>query len=391
MKIDELITPAALVDGSVLRRNIERMAELCARIGVQLRPHVKSHNYPEIAKMQMAAGAKGITVATLREAELMIQSGIKDIFIAREIVDFAGLRRLAELTKSARMNVAVDSAEGVRRLSQIMTEAQTRVGVLIEIDTGGRRCGISSDDEICALARLAKNSAGIEWRGIFTHEGHVYSASSREEMMKISAEVVGRMSELCGILTEKQMAPQVVSIGSSPSLKLLSGRQAVTEARPGNYVFNDAMQLANGSARLEDCALKVMATVISKSGQDRVVLNVGSKLLGSDRGNKISDSGGYGLVCDPLPGGVRDLSLRSDCAKGEAGGGFAADASRITKIYEEHAVLAEGIEKLAVGQNVIFIPSHACMAANLAREVYLTDAAGNVIDCWSNRKMQNVE
>jgi len=199
------------------------------------------------------------------------------------------------------------------------------------------------------------------------------------------------MSELYDILTKKQLAPDVVSIGSSPSLKLLADRRKITEARPGNYVFNDAMQLANGSAGLEDCALKVMATVISKPASDRVILNVGSKLLGSDRGCKISDSGGYGLVHDPLLGGVRDLSLRSDCAKGEAGGGSAADVSRITRIYEEHAVIEEGSNSLVVGQNVIFIPSHACMAANLAREIYVVDAGGKVIEEWRNTKMQDAE
>ena len=456
MKIDELITPAVLVDGAVLKRNVERMQKMCAEKGIHLRPHVKSHNYPEIAKMQMAAGARGITVATLREAELMIQSGESvakvgqeptpafrrrsrsyggqvghpsaggelmrlekkclcsppwrgtrpvppkrlreggsggwvrnDIFIAREIVDFAGLRRLAELTNSAQMSVAIDSAEGLRRLSQIMTEVQTRVGVLIEIDTGGRRCGLASETEVCALAQLAKRSPGIDWRGIFTHEGHVYSASSREEMIKISAEVVERMSELYDILTKKQLAPDVVSIGSSPSLKLLADRRKITEARPGNYVFNDAMQLANGSAGLEDCALKVMATVISKPASDRVILNVGSKLLGSDRGSRISDSGGFGLVIDPCNSCGR-AGPRVERGKQPAcqTRGMVPPPLKIAKIYEEHAVIEEASNPFAVGQNVIFVPSHACMAANLAREIYVTDAGGKVIDCWSNQKMK---
>lgn len=354
------------MESAVLERNIGRMAKLCADRGVQIRPHVKSHNFPEIAKMQMAAGAKGITVATLLEAELMIRSGIKDVFIAREIVDFAGLRRLAELTRDAQLSVAIDSAEGLQRISQVMTEAQAQVRVLIEIDTGGHRCGLLSDDEISAMAQFTKNSRGIEWRGIFTHEGHVYSASSRDEMRRISSEVVRRMSGLCALLTEKQLPPKVVSIGSSPSLKLLFDRQAVTEARPGNYVFNDAMQVANGSAGIEDCALKVIATVISKPDLDCAVLNVGSKLLGSDRGGKISDSGGFGLVIDPC-------------------------RCMITRIYEEHTVIEDGCNQFAVGQNLIFIPSHACMAANLAREIYLVDAEDNVIERWRNIKMQNEE
>jgi len=365
MEIDELITPAVLLDGAVLKRNIERMAKLCADRGVQIRPHIKSHNFPEIAKMQVAAGAKGITVATLREAELMIQSGIKNIFIAREIVDFAGLRRLAELSRAAQLSVAVDSEEGIKRLARVMTEAQTRVGALIEIDTGGHRCGLASDEETCALAQSAKSSPGIEWRGIFTHEGQVYSASSREEMRQIAADTVRKMSALAALLTQRQLSPPVVSIGSSPSLKLLSDRQSVTEARPGNYVFNDAMHVANGSAGLEDCALKVMATVISKPEAGRAVLNVGTKLLGSDRGGKISDTGGFGLV----------ISLSRHI---------------VTRIYEEHAVI-DGPHALAVGQTVILVPTHACMAANLARELYLTDAGGNVIERLRNKKMQNVD
>lgn len=363
MKIDELNTPAVIVDKARLERNIGRMAKLCADHGVQIRPHVKSHNFPEIAQMQMAAGAGGITVATLRETELMIHSGIRDIFIAREIVDWGSLRQLADLTGTAQLSVAVDSAEGIRRLSRVMAEKRTRVGVLIEVDTGGRRCGIASEDELCALVQSAKAVPGVEWRGIFTHEGHVYAAVSREEMGRISAGVIRQMSALSALLTKKQLPPAVVSIGSSPSLKFLSDRQSVSEARPGNYVFNDAMQLANGSAGIEDCALKVLATVISKPDAGRAILNAGSKLLGSDRGGKMSDTGGFGLVIHP-------------------------SRHVVTRIYEEHSVI-DGQNALAIGQNVIIVPTHACMAANLAREVYVTDTRSNIIGCWRNLKMRN--
>lgn len=358
--VNELPTPAVIIEKEVLERNIRRMADLCRKHGVRLRPHIKTHNVPEIARLQLGAGATGATVATLSEARAMARHGITDIFIAREITDGVDMEELAELSRQVNLTQAVDSQAGVCRLTRAMANRGGKLRVRIEIDVGGQRCGMSTPDDVTNLAMEIRDNATLEFGGIFTHEGHVYAAADRAALSGVADQAIARIRQFADALAARNLPPAVVSVGSSPAAKKATAFAGITEIRPGNYVFNDAMQVANGSAVIDDCALKVMATVISKPTADRFILNVGTKLLGSDRGRNVSDTGGYGWVISP-------------------------ERYVISRIYEEHAVV-DSPGTPAVGQRVILLPSHACMAANLARTVFLVDAQGGILERWPNRR-----
>jgi len=357
--MNDIVTPFLFIDEEILDRNIRSAADFCRGRGLRLRPHVKTHNVAVIAKKQIKAGSSGVTVATLREAKAMAFSGIRDIFIARQIADEAELSGLAGLMSGADVSLAMDSADAAAMASIKMREKGLTLKVVIEIDSGAHRCGLESTEGILDLAEKIRGFDGLEFYGIFTHEGHVYSAKSRESMSEIVRDVIVKMTHIADALKQRGFPPSVVSIGSTPTLRYAEDFLGVNEVRPGNYVFNDAMQVANGTAGIEDCGLKAVATVISKPAEDRAVLNIGSKSLGSDRGANVSDPGGFGLVVDP-------------------------ERHATTRIYEEHSVIQEK-NSLKIGQRVVMIPGHSCVAANLAPEIFVV-SKGKITGSWKNTR-----
>lgn len=360
MKIDNIPTPAVIIDNQILQHNIKTMSDICNKHKITLRPHIKTHNIPELAGQQTKNHAFGVTVATLKECKIMIENGIKDIFIAREMTDPIVFQELAGQMKKANISIGVDSPEGAKIASKIMIKKKLELDVLIEVDTGGNRCGLVSTKDITALAQQIDKLPGINFKGIFTHEGHVYSSKTKLEIKIKTQKAIDKMSGIAAALEKQGFQNLIISIGSTPSVKYADDFKKVNEIRPGNYIFNDAMQVANGSALSSDCALKVIASVISKSGNNRAVLNAGSKLMGSDRGKNISDAGGYSLVIEP-------------------------EKHVISRVYEEHSVI-ESRNSLKIGQKVTLIPGHACMTANLANEIYLIDHRSNIIKKWKSKK-----
>lgn len=356
----DLPTPCVLVSRSALERNLRAMAELCRRHGVRLRPHIKTHNLPEIAQRQLAAGAGGVTVATPLEAAIAAHHGVRDIFVAREVVDRVDLRGLFDVARTARLSLAVDSVPGAEAVAAAAAAQGLQIAVRIEVDVGGNRCGVRSAEELASLARRIQGLPALRFDGVFTHEGHVYGAADRAELARLATEAVHTLAALADALRQGGIAVPVVSVGSSPSAKSAADFRGITEIRPGNYAFNDAMQVANGTATIADCALTVVATVISRPVPDRAILNVGSKSLGSDRGRNVSDTGGYGLVIEP-------------------------ERQVLSRVYEEHGVI-DAPNGLHIGQRVRLVPSHACMAANLARTVAFVDDQGEVLETWQNRR-----
>lgn len=358
--LNELPTPCVVVSLSALERNILDMAERCRRHGVRLRPHIKTHNLPGIAGRQIRAGAAGVTVATPREALLARGYGITDIFIAREVTDSVDLRELMALSQSAQLIVAVDSAEGARAVSAAAVQGGCELVARIEVDVGGNRCGVRTPERLLALARQVLALPGLKLAGIFTHEGHVYGAADRAELARLSTAAAQTLAAHAAALRQHGITVEAVSVGSSPSAKTAADFAGVSEVRPGNYVFNDGMQVANGTATLADCALTVVASVISRPECDRAILNVGSKLLGSDRGRNVSDTGGYGWVVEP-------------------------ERQVISRLYEEHGVI-DAANTLRIGQRVRVLPSHACIVANLARTVVLVNDRDEILETWTNQR-----
>lgn len=337
-----LETPALVVDLVRLERNIDRMARLAESAGVSLRPHIKSHKTPWIARLQVAAGASGLTVAKLGEAEAMFAEGFGDIFIAYEIVGEDKIRRLLSLSSKARVGCAVDNLEAARELDFAAGRQGRSLEVLIEVDTGLGRCGVPPGPETVRLYREVAALPNLKLRGIFTHAGHAYAARTPAEVEEVARHEGRSMAELAELLRREGLRPEVVSVGSTPTVPHSALVPGVTEIRPGNYVFNDAIQIGLGVAAEDDCALRVLATVISRSAPDRAVIDAGSKSLGLDRGaHGVSLVPGFGRVV-----GHPDLIVE--------------------RLSEEHGILRlPGGYPLPLGTRVEIIPNHACPVANL--------------------------
>lgn len=342
-------TPLVTVDLDKLQANIDEMSRFAADNGVSLRPHVKTHKSTRIARMQLEAGARGITVATVHEAEVMAAAGCDDILIAYTVVGADKYPRLIDIAARARLAVAIDSMAGARGLSGAFSSAEGRIDVMIEVDTGQHRCGVQSAEAALDLARGVAALPGLSLRGLMTHEGHSYSQPSPTEIGRVGREAVLKMHEMAEFLRSHGVEVPVVSMGSTPTARIVGSQRDVDEIRPGNYVFYDYMQIVMGVVPYDRCSLTVRARVISRPSDDRVVLDCGSKTLSSDRGKHGEVAAGYGLLMHegrPVPGAIID------------------------RLSEEHAVaIVPAGTPLEVGEIAEVIPNHACPVVNLATEM----------------------
>jgi D-serine deaminase-like pyridoxal phosphate-dependent protein len=325
------------VDLDVLERNIGRMAARAREAGVRLRPHAKTHKCPEIARLQRAAGAWGLSVAKVGEAEVFADAGFDDLFVAFPVAGEDKGRRLLALADRVRLGVGADNVEGARTLAGPFREAGVTLDVLLKVDVGYGRVGVLPEHAV-ELARRIADLPGLRLRGVFTHAGHGYLAETRAGVEDIAAQEGGRLAATAAEFRAAGLPIEEVSVGSTPTAARAMRVSGVTECRPGNYVFHDASQVALGTCGIEDCALTILATVVSVPASDRAVVDAGSKTLSSD-------------PLRPRPGGYGQVLGR---------------ASRIEKLSEEHGVIAvaEG-ESFRVGERVRILPNHACVVANL--------------------------
>jgi D-serine deaminase-like pyridoxal phosphate-dependent protein len=335
--IDDLCTPAVVVDLDVLERNVARMAALAREAGVRLRPHAKTHKCPDIARLQRAAGAWGLSVAKVGEAEVFAEAGFDDLFVAFPVVGEDKGRRLLSLADRVRLAVGTDSVEGAGTLARPFRDARRSLDVLLKVDVGYGRVGVPPE-RAGEVARRVAALPGLRLRGVFTHAGHGYLAETRADVEQIARLEGQRLAAVAAELRASEIAVEEVSVGSTPTAAGAMRVSGVTECRPGNYVFHDASQVALGTCAVEDCALTIVATVVSVPAPDRAVVDAGSKTLSSD-------------PLRPRPGGHGRLLGRE---------------SRIEKLSEEHGVVAVAPgEAFHVGERVRVLPNHACVVANL--------------------------
>ncbi|WP_219107263.1 alanine racemase [Austwickia sp. TVS 96-490-7B] len=347
-----LRTPALVVDVAVMDRNIKGMADTVAVTGATLRPHAKTHKCLEIARRQYQAGASGITVATVSEAEVFIEGGFDDVFIAYPWwMDEDRAGRVAALTDQARIRLGCDSVVSGRRTAQVLDElgVSGRVEVLVEVDSGHHRSGVVAQHAGEVAAAVAQ--AGLPVVGVFTFPGHSYDPAGRAGVAAQEREALARAAEE---VVAAGVSVSVISGGSSPSMSYAEGG-AITEFRPGAYVFNDAQQWELGACGEQDCALTAVTTVVSHAG-GRLILDVGSKVLGADR--------------PPYASGFGRLWGHPD--------------ARIVQLSEHHAVVEWGDSGRlpGLGERVRVVPNHCCNAVNLADALYIMDG-GRVVDTWS--------
>jgi D-serine deaminase-like pyridoxal phosphate-dependent protein len=343
----ELDTPFLAVDLEAMERNLTSMADAARAHRFALRPHAKTHKCLEIARRQVEHGAAGLTVATVGEAEIFAAGGFTNLFIAYPIwaVGARG-RRLRALAEQASLRIGIDSEEGAQALAKAVVGAN--VEALVEIDSGHHRSGVRPEQ--AAEVAMAAARAGLPVSGVFTFPGHGYGPGRRGQAATDEADA---LTEATATLRKAGLEVEVSSGGSTPTATLADAA-ALTEIRPGVYVFNDAQQAELGSCGWPDIALTAISTVVSSSGR-RVVLDAGSKVLGADQ--PAWATGGGRLPDHP-------------------------DA-RVVALSEHHAtvVLPEDGVSLRRGDLVRVAPNHVCAAVNLADELVVL-AQGAQIDRW---------
>ena len=340
--LDDLETPAAVVDVARMRDNLRRAGEYCHAHGLGWRPHTKTHKIAALAAEQVRAGAVGVTVATLREAEVMANAA-SDLLLAYPPVGAPKLRRLTALPEAARVTVGLDSAEALRGLAAAAREAGRRVGVLVEVDAGMRRVGVQTPDDAVALAREAAETDGVEYRGMMYYPGHVRHPPA--ELDAALARLSDGVAWFAEALDAAGLPPHVVSGGSTPTFWHSHQVGRTTEVRPGTNIFNDRTTFALGACTWAEVAYSVLATVVSTSVPGQAVV----------------DAGGKAIAREELPGGG-------------AGLGALLDRPEVTvrAVSEEHGLLdlTHTDWRPRVGDRVRVVPNHVCVSVNLFDELW---------------------
>jgi len=342
-------TPSVCVDRALMELNIQRMASGLKEKGVAFRPHVKSHKSLAIARRQLAAGAIGLTTATIGEAEVFVNGGVKDILIAYPLwVTDAKAARIRALLDRATIAVGVSSVEGARNLGSKIGDA--RLNVLVEVESGESRTGVTDPGAALAVAEAAA-TGGLVIKGVFTHGGHSYAGADAAE---VAAADEGRaLLAAAAALRAAGYDVETMSAGSTPTA-LLGSAGTVTEERPGTFVFGDRQQVALGAHRAADVALFVAATVVQVSGR-QFVLDAGAKVFTKDLPKTLD---GFGA----LP---------------------AYPDSRIDRLYDHHAVVTAASGRVpSIGERVAVIPNHVCPVSNLTDEFVVLDEHGEEVDRW---------
>jgi D-serine deaminase-like pyridoxal phosphate-dependent protein len=326
-------TPALVIDMDRVERNIARAQRICDDAGVANRPHIKTHKSPLLARLQIEAGARGITCQKLGEAEVMAQAGIGDILISYNLIGAEKMARLGALLATTHVTVAADNPVVAAGLAAAAAAAGRDVPVVIECDTGRKRAGVETPGEAIALARQIRDTPGLSFAGLLMYPTETGWADAQ----RFHDEALAGIRQL-------GLEPKIISTGGSPNLKNVGKLKGATEHRPGTYIYNDRMQVAAGVASWDDCALHVYSTVVSRASPDRGILDAGSKTLTADTGGL----DGYGLILEH-------------------------PQARIARFAEEHGFLdlTQSNTRPAVGDVVRIVPNHVCVVVNMSDEVVM--------------------
>ena len=365
-RFDQIETPAVVVDRERLVANLERVREIATHRGVRLRPHVKTHKCIEIGRLQMEHGAIGITASKADEALVFIENGFQSVTVAYPLVDSRKVLRLlaAAAEHAVDLRVTVDSQFGAEVLSQSASAVGLPVGVFIEIDVGLHRCGVTEHaPQLLGLAEFLRHSERLCFVGLLSHAGHAYSARDRAEVEAVAVEECRILQRVRRVLEGRGIEVAEVSVGSTPTVLASTNYDGITEIRPGNCVFMDRTPVRLGLATLEQVALTVLATVVSRN-DEYLITDAGSKVLSSDLGAHGSGGvAGYGLAfpVDQTPAASSGLN--------------------VAKLSEEHGFVERGTADIPIGAKLRILPNHACPVANLADEL-LVISGDQLVDRW---------
>lgn len=338
--LPEIETPAFIIDEAIALKNIAAYQAYCGDKGLKLRPHIKTHKLIRFARAQMEAGAIGITCQKIGEAEVMADGGLDDILITYNILGAEKLARLRALAGRVRsLSVTADNELVVRGLAHAFADSPTPLTVLVECDTGAGRCGVQSPQEAAELASRIATAPGLTFGGLMT-----YPAAGGQ------ADVARFMSEAQDLLSAMGIPCPVVSSGGSPDMWSAGPDGGVNEYRIGTYIYNDRSLAVRGTCSFDDCAGRVLATVVSRPAKNRAVIDAGSKVLTSD----LLGLSGHGHVVG-YPG------------------------IRIESLSEEHGTLkTDGEMPLSVGDRIEIIPNHVCVVSNMLDAVWIRKTDGRL-------------
>lgn len=343
---DEAVpTPFVFIDRAILERNIANMAGLAKANGVGLRPHTKTHKIAAIAKTQLQAGATGLTVAKLGEAQAFISAGIHASYmVAQPFFGAEKTRWLMQLAETNELLACVDSVELAEAMGCVAAQQVKTIDTVLIVDTDYGRFGVNWRNAAKFAEQIAKLN-GVRFRGIRSHDGRTYRAPTSEERKQAAYEEASWMAEVAEQIRQKGIPCELVSIGSTPAAYwVLQNRwtNGITEIRPGNYVFHDRMQISLGVAKPDDCALRIVASIVSIPEQGRALIDAGLKTL-SGTLDRLSE--GYGLVLN-----------RPD--------------AQLERLWEECGLVRYDGEPLSIGERLFIVPNHACEITNLAEVVF---------------------
>ncbi len=340
MRLEDVDTPAVIIDLATVERNIARVQAHLAGLGLKVRPHIKTHRLVRMAHAQVDAGAVGICCQKLGEAEVMADAGITNILIPYNIIGAAKLERLAALAQKVSLSVSADSAAVVEGLSAACAHQVRPLPVLVECDTGAGRCGVQTPAAAADLALMIDAAPGLQFDGLMT-----YPPIGR------AAEVGRWLADAKAGIERADLACPRISTGGTPNLGEIGQIGTATEHRPGTYIYNDRSLLAAGACEEADCALTVRATIVSRPTPDRAILDAGSKALTSD----LLGLDGYGLI-------------------------VSHPDARIVALSEEHGHVDLGQSgwQPEIGEQVVIIPNHACVVSNLFDRIYLRHPDGTI-------------
>lgn len=367
MDLHNIKTPSLVLDVERVRRNAARMSERIKGLGATLRPHVKTHKCVEVARIQTEGGEGGITVSTLAEARAFAAHGFKDITYAIPIEpgkfdEAIELSRLCE-----RFALITDDATVPPLLDEAARRAGVTLDLFLKVDCGYHRCGVEPEQpEALEIPRRIGDAPHLRFAGILTHAGHSYHARSHEELLALARHERDVMTDFAARLRSEGVEVPTVSVGSTPTATHYDHLEGVDEARPGNYIFFDAVQATLGSCTFADCALTVLAAVVHRDRTRRkLVLDAGAIALSKDRGAVEFDSScGYGRVLD-LEGAETGL--------------------RVDSLSQEHGEVPVEDERLLdalnVGARVRVLANHSCLTAAQHTHYHVLEGS-RIVDRW---------
>lgn len=339
MYINDLDTPVLIADLDVLERNINGMASLCRNLDIPLRVHTKTHKVAEIAKLQLDAGSQGITCQKLGEAEVMVDAGIDDILIPYNIVGKPKLKRLTSLLRRARITVALDSEDTARGISQHAISDECPVPVVIEMDTGGGRCGVDSPEKTHLLARKVVKMSGLNFQGLMTYPSNVNAKQFITETKE---------------LLKKDGIPVKIISGGGTGAEAASKEIGCTETRSGSYVYEGMTRIGNSEMLSPDrCVLRVVVTVVSTPSPDRIIIDGGQKTFTSYPPSP------YGHIIEYSDAKIYGMSVEHG-----------------------HVNVSECNHRFKVGDKLSVIPLHQGMTSNLHDEI-ITVRGDTVENKWN--------